>query len=502
MKKGGDLDPTLVPRATGADGRTGGRDLTRLATNASEVRVLAQIDGAASVGEIADVSGVSFDVVADVLRQLERAGVIEIGEARGGPSLRSKSPAPQPSAPSVKPRAPSVKPRAVSVKPRALTKPKSGSAKPKPLSNRPSKSRLASPPVEIGEALQRQIDELHARLATSNLYEILGVARNADSRAIKGAFFALATTLHPDRYYTKRLGPFGPKLNEVFARITAAYDTLSSPMRRTAYDATLPAYEPPPAREPASRASSSAELPPQESGPREKAPAVRIAFAARMGGTPGRPPSTGSSSASSTGSSASTGRDPSPSGEALKRFFEDKVDEVGRKKARAFVESAQVALARGDAVSAVQQYKLALQCSDAPDIRAALARAEQAAQGALFDINLRHGRAAERDGRWAEAAKRYGRAYEQRRDASLAERIALSLVRAGGDLRLAVKRAEEAVAMEPDNVAFRATLSEAFLEAGLEARARTEAQRAAKSAPTHPRIKELLAKLAKASKRR
>ena len=61
-------------------------------------------------------------------------------------------------------------------------------------------------------------------------YEVLGVARNADARAIKNAFRDLALKFHPDR--NKQ-----PDAEAHFKRIAEAYAILSDPKKRADYDA-------------------------------------------------------------------------------------------------------------------------------------------------------------------------------------------------------------------------------------------------------------------------
>ena len=64
-----------------------------------------------------------------------------------------------------------------------------------------------------------------------NLYKVLGVSRHADGAAIKIAFRALAKVHHPDLHG-------GDKLAEQrFQTINSAYEVLSRPSRREAYDA-------------------------------------------------------------------------------------------------------------------------------------------------------------------------------------------------------------------------------------------------------------------------
>jgi DnaJ-class molecular chaperone len=61
-------------------------------------------------------------------------------------------------------------------------------------------------------------------------YQTLGVARNADEKAIKSAYRKLAKELHPDR------NADNPKAAERFSAVTAAYDLLSDKDKRARFD--------------------------------------------------------------------------------------------------------------------------------------------------------------------------------------------------------------------------------------------------------------------------
>ena len=61
-------------------------------------------------------------------------------------------------------------------------------------------------------------------------YEVLGVAKGADSGAIKKAYRKLARELHPD------LHPGDQKAENRFKEVSAAYDLLSDPDKKARYD--------------------------------------------------------------------------------------------------------------------------------------------------------------------------------------------------------------------------------------------------------------------------
>ncbi len=70
-----------------------------------------------------------------------------------------------------------------------------------------------------------------AALGGLNLYDVLGVAPNADPEEVRSAFRSLARILHPD---------FNPSQDAVqrFVTVAQAYAVLSDPERRRAYDAS------------------------------------------------------------------------------------------------------------------------------------------------------------------------------------------------------------------------------------------------------------------------
>ena len=67
-------------------------------------------------------------------------------------------------------------------------------------------------------------------VAKRDYYEVLGVGRDVDDSALKGAYRKLAMQFHPDR------NPNNPAAEEKFKEAAEAYSILSDSTKRAAYD--------------------------------------------------------------------------------------------------------------------------------------------------------------------------------------------------------------------------------------------------------------------------
>jgi len=125
------------------------------------------------------------------------------------------------------------------------------------------------PRLDLTPELQAQILEFSASLDRP-YFELLGVPRNADTKQIKRAYFALSKIYHPDRYFRAKLGDYSMLLEQIFRKLVEAYELLSDPATRAEIERTMAAIpEPAPEPEPAEQASETGAAPERKLPPRK-----------------------------------------------------------------------------------------------------------------------------------------------------------------------------------------------------------------------------------------
>ena len=95
------------------------------------------------------------------------------------------------------------------------------------------------PAVQVDDTSDRLCEEVARKLhfsTTADFYEVLGVGRHASTAEIKTSYYQLAKKYHPDRHHQRESDDLRGKLETLFGLITQAYDTLSQPGARAAYD--------------------------------------------------------------------------------------------------------------------------------------------------------------------------------------------------------------------------------------------------------------------------
>lgn len=87
---------------------------------------------------------------------------------------------------------------------------------------------------------RRALLEMASRVASSDLFHVLGLPRAAEPSAVKRRYYELCRRFHPDRFAGKALGSFQHRIEAIFARLSEAQATLTNPERRAQYLARFP----------------------------------------------------------------------------------------------------------------------------------------------------------------------------------------------------------------------------------------------------------------------
>jgi curved DNA-binding protein CbpA len=478
--------------------------------------VLSRIDGGSTERDLVSVTGLDEATVRGALEKLAALGIVSFDGAGAPPA--------EPSQTRLSP---------ATVPPQPVTE-VSGTDE----TGRPEPRRGLYDPSELDEDVdlavehRRRVLDLYYQLEELDHYELLGVPRTAEKKAIKKAYYDLAAVFHPDRYFRKRLGSFKAKMEIVFGRITSVHDTLTDKVHRAEYDAYLlatahtrklereldtanlpplrpsapaveavrvsaaPEAEPPPPPVQASVPPAGGKISTPVRNVNVSEQARRDALARRLLG--GR---LGSPSIQPPRNSGPPGPTPPPDPEALRRHYQARTTAVRDKIARDHLQAARDAMARSDWVAATTSYKLAVEhVPDDPGLRAELEEAQSKANAVLADAYRKQAAYEEKMGQWVEAARTWSRvARAATSDAAAHERAAHAVLKAGGSLHEAAQLGQRAVQLDPKSLRARVTLAEIYLAAGLPLNARREVDAALRLAPGDAPLKELAKRVEKAS---
>jgi curved DNA-binding protein CbpA len=545
-------DSTRIPKVV-MHGRSA--EMRSLPLSPVDGFVLSRIDGRLSEQELSTLTGLPADQVQASLEKLVSLRVVEFAGAPIAPAMTGAPIAPATTGAPVQARpTPSRQPPPEPVRPSPppAPPPRISSSRPPPGSDRPSAGPTAKSPkpppvvdipddtpelreegVDLDVPLRKRILGLAAALPMLDYYALLGIERTSDKKTIKRAYFELASTFHPDKYFRKELGSFKLKMETIFGRVTQAYDTLSSKEGRPEYDGYLKDFDrtrgidnmlrdaleemkraeadvlagadrisaPPPlvdgsALGPGSRPSG---MPTPAQPISDKA--RRDALARRLtGGRAPAPKPTSNPPPRSTTAGQSVSPKPGEAVDALRRRYENRLSLARKQQADKYSQMADEAMANNDIVAAANAYKVALTFAEGD--AELTARAEAAAAKAdelLSETYQRQAAYEEREQNWVAAASSWTKVAKGRpTDAKANERAAHAELMAGGDLHKAADLAQRAISLEPANADYRVTLVNIYLSAGMVANAKRTLEAAAQIAPKSPAILSLQKRLAKA----
>ena len=92
---------------------------------------------------------------------------------------------------------------------------------------------------DLSEEQKKRILLVELNLDEWSHYMLLGVKRSASGSDIKSGYFKASKEFHPDAFFRKDLGKYADRVDRIFRAMKAAYDVVSKPITRAAYDETL-----------------------------------------------------------------------------------------------------------------------------------------------------------------------------------------------------------------------------------------------------------------------
>jgi uncharacterized protein (TIGR02266 family) len=87
--------------------------------------------------------------------------------------------------------------------------------------------------------LQREARTLIATLEAQDLYQVLGLGRDATTGEVRRAYLKLTRKYHPDNYFRRIPRELADLLDDIYDRLTQAYETLADRDTRIAYDLSI-----------------------------------------------------------------------------------------------------------------------------------------------------------------------------------------------------------------------------------------------------------------------
>lgn len=307
------------------------------------------------------------------------------------------------------------------------------------------------------------LQQLHVFATEGNHYRLLDVPPDADSDAVRAAYYQVSRDWHPDRHYRRELGDLKVSIEFVFVHITKAYKVLSDPKARRRYDrdhkaivaAATADHEA--AKKKTKRAKAAEASPSTEEKPKRKRKLSPEERAARL-----------------RARERLERRRSDPRAQAIKDLRKKMKGQTSR--AQRYYDQGKTDYEAGNASKAVSSLHLACQFDgNNHEYRAlyALAKSEVSAARAVQFVQA--GESAESFQNFKEAMYNYERACEQKpKDGVPYFRLAQLVLRLEQDNRKALDLLRSAASKSPREVNIRLALADLYVEIGMGLNARRE----------------------------
>jgi tetratricopeptide (TPR) repeat protein len=225
-----------------------GFDPLKAAMGPQEYFVLSRIDGLQTLRDVLLTTGLPVERAISIVQRLRAIGALLIPGETAAPFA-----APSPAAAAEPRRSPASAARnsgaipviraaaasaPASSPPRRTNQPSAPDSNPDPEHDLSLPGTTAIELAALREDIplddrSRRLILAMARLADGrDPWALLGVPAGSDPRQLKRAYYKLSKEIHPDRYYSQRLGSFTDRLPPVFEAMSRAYARLTSPDRR------------------------------------------------------------------------------------------------------------------------------------------------------------------------------------------------------------------------------------------------------------------------------
>lgn len=175
-------------------------DITKAQLSLEEGFVFSRLDGAVTVEELCKVSGLGKDATLSAIKRLNICGLVVVQEESAAGKLN----------------------------------PKRASLSPWMLETLAEVEADASD-IDLNIESRLRIRSAFKKLDELSHFGLLQVDQHADEKEIRRAYFARSKEFHPDRFFSKTLGPYASMLDDIFKRVRAAFKFLSDEGRRLEY---------------------------------------------------------------------------------------------------------------------------------------------------------------------------------------------------------------------------------------------------------------------------
>jgi len=81
-----------------------------------------------------------------------------------------------------------------------------------------------------------EINRLSALVDDEDHYRLLDVGRSSEASTVQQAYYKQSRKWHPDAYFRRDVGDYGPVIDKIFMGLTEAYQVLSDPKKKQIYD--------------------------------------------------------------------------------------------------------------------------------------------------------------------------------------------------------------------------------------------------------------------------